>query len=83
MAGEAALLGACLIASHDAVAVENTELGEVVAIQHQIETGETPPVRQPSRRVPFALRPDITTVINEMLQTKVHISNTGVGQSIG
>ena len=68
---EAASLTACLRASHDTFAVDKTELGEVVTIQHQIHTGASSPVRQPPRRMPFALRPEVTTMINEMLQMEV------------
>ena len=63
--------GPCSVQANDAFAVDKTELGEVVTIQHQIDTGASSPVRQPPRRMPFALRPEVTTMINEMLQMEV------------
>ena len=36
-----------------------------------IGTGDSPPVRQPPRRVPFSLRPELTRKVNEMLEVRV------------
>ena len=70
-AEEAVRLRACVLDSHDTFALEKAELGEVVEVQHHIETGDSPPVRQPPRRVPFVVRPEITRMINEMLHAHV------------
>lgn len=51
--------------------MEKDELGKVTEIEHQIDTVDSPPVRQPPRRVPFAIRPDTTRMVNEMLGASV------------
>ena len=40
-------------------------------VEHQIETGDSPPIKQPSRRVPFAVRGEITKMVGEMLESGV------------
>ena len=37
-------------------ALDEGERGEVREVQHEVETGDSSPIRQPVRRVPFALR---------------------------
>ena len=61
----------CALQFHDVFALEKDELGEVVGVKHQIDTGDSPPVRQAPRRVPFSLRPEITRLVKEMLHTQV------------
>ena len=38
---------------------------------HEIDTRESPPIRQASSRVPFSLRPKIEQMVKEMLKTEV------------
>ena len=40
-------------------------------VEHRIETGDSPPIKQPSRRVPFAVRGEITKMVGEMLESGV------------
>ena len=68
---EASRVRSFVLQSQDVFAVEKGELGEVNELYHHIHTGDSPPVRQPPCRVPFALRPEITRMVNEMLQAGV------------
>ena len=51
---EASQLRTCILGAQDVFAVEKDELGKVIEVEHQIDTGNSPPVRQPPRCV-FAL----------------------------
>jgi len=53
--------------SHDVFAVMDGERGEVKEVCHEVETGDSPPVRQAARRVPFALREGMSRLVDEML----------------
>ena len=58
-----------LLEAHDVFALGEMERGEVKEVEHEIHTGDHPPIRQYPRRVPFSLRPEITRLVNEMLAT--------------
>ena len=68
---EVARVRSCVLQAHDVFAVEKGELGSVSEVQHHIKTEDCSPVRQPPRRVPFSLRPEISRMVNEMLQAQV------------
>ena len=38
---------------------------------HTIDTGESPPIKQPARRVPFALRQAVDEMVEKMLSQGV------------
>ncbi len=59
----------CILKADDVFTLEPSELGEVVKLQHRIDTAESKPVRQPPRRIPFVLRPEVRRMIDDMLQT--------------
>ena len=40
----------------DAIAVDDTDLGQVTQFYHTIDTGDARPIRQPPRRLPFHQR---------------------------
>ena len=40
-------------------------------VQHRIETGDNPPVRQSPRRIPFSVRLQMARMVNEMLSAHV------------
>ena len=40
-------------------------------VQHEVETGDSPPIRQHVRRVPFALREKVAGLVGEMLSNGV------------
>lgn len=56
---------------HDVFAVEDEERGEVEGVEHVIETGDTPPVRQLPRRVPLSLQREMTRLVQEMMRDGV------------
>lgn len=51
----------------DVFALEPSELGTSSITQHSIKTGDHPPIRQPLRRMPFTLRPQVDKLVKEML----------------
>ena len=70
-----------VLGSHDVFAVEESERGEVRDVCHKVETGDSPPVRQAVRRVPFALRERMGEMVSEMLSGGVIYR--GICQSMG
>ena len=66
-----AKLQQCVALAADVFALDKGELGQVVDLCHTIETGDSAPVCQQPWRVPFALRPELTKMINDMLGAKV------------
>ena len=58
-----------VLADHaDVFALDPTELGSTEVVQHDIDTGDTRPIRQPARRIPFVLRHTIDDMVDDMLQ---------------
>lgn len=51
----------------DVFALDPSELGTSSIIRHSIKTGEHSPIRQPLRRMPFTLRPQVDKLVQEML----------------
>ena len=47
------------------------EVGRTNLVEHNIETSEHPPIKQPPRRIPFSLRPKVETLVQEMLSQGV------------
>ena len=62
---------ACILAADDVFALDDSERGEVEAVEHSIDTGQSVPVHQPPRRVPFALRSKISQMVQNMLSSRV------------
>ncbi len=60
----------CILGAVDVFAV-GEERGEVKLVEHKIETGEHPPIKQASRRIPYAYGGEITRMVNNMLEDKV------------
>ena len=56
-----------MLEAHDVFALDEGERGEVREVQHEVETGDSPPIRQPVRRIPFALREKVAGLVGEML----------------
>ena len=56
-----------VLEAHDVFAVEKGERGEVKEVCHEIAAGDSPPIRQQVRRVPFALRKRVNELVGEML----------------
>ena len=55
----------------DVFAVNTAEIGRTDLVHHQINTGDSAPVKQQARRIPFALRPKVEEMISEMLEQGV------------
>ena len=55
----------------DVFALNSQELGTTSLVKHVINTGNHPPVRQPLRRTPFALRNKVDAMVQEMLVQEV------------
>jgi hypothetical protein len=61
-----------LLCKHQAVFASNDmDLGRTDIILHDIDTGDAHPVRQPPRRVPIALQPELKKEIDCMLKKGV------------
>ena len=68
---ETTLFQTCVQYAADVFALSSEELGEVEEVQHSIDTGVSPPIRQAPRRTPFALRPKIAQMVSDMLASDV------------
>jgi len=55
----------------DVFALDETELGSTDWATHSIDTGDQHPVRQPPRRIPFALRARVEEMVQQMLKPEV------------
>ena len=55
----------------DLFALDDTELGCTHLVTHEIETGDSPPIKQHARREPYLQRAKITLLIKEMLDRGV------------
>ena len=55
----------------DLFALESADLGTTELVTHSIYTGDQPPIRQPLRRTPFALREKMAEMVEDMLQRGV------------
>ena len=56
---------------------EDSQLGSSNVVTHSINTGDSPPIKQPARRIPFALRKKAEELVDDMLQKRViHPSNS-------
>ena len=55
----------------DVFALEATELGSTGLVTHTIDAGDSPPIKQQARRVPFALRHVVEDMVAEMLEQGV------------
>lgn len=51
----------------DVFALDDTELGCTDRVLHTINSGDTPPIRQVARRIPFSLRTKVKTMMLDML----------------
>ncbi len=56
-----------LLKSADIFALDDSELGQTVLVQHSIDVGDSRPIKQPPRRTPLAYRKKVITMITDML----------------
>ena len=61
----------CAVEHHDVFALEEGEVGEVRDVEHQIHTGDHPPIHQLPRQVPFTVREEMSRMVQEMLKDGV------------
>ena len=66
-AKEAEQLRSLIQEADDVFAVDDGERGEVKEFEHEIVTGDYPPVKQLPRRVPFALKAELSKQVGDML----------------
>ena len=52
-------------------ALDTTELGSTNLVTHSIDTGDSPPICQPVRRVPFALYAKMEQLVQDMMKQGV------------
>ncbi len=64
-------LFALLLEHADVFASDRNDLGHANAIRHEIDTGTSPPIRQPLRRVPPPGREEMRQLLQDMLQQDV------------
>ena len=55
-----------LASHHDVFSLEEGERGETNLVELGIDTGDSPPVRQPLRRMPFAARQEVARQLESM-----------------
>ena len=55
----------------DIFALNHSKLECTSVITHHINTGDSPPLRQPARRIPFALRAKVEEMVEEMAEQGV------------
>ena len=55
----------------DVYAMESSELGVTDTVTHSINTGDSPPIKQPARHIPFALHGTVEEVVQKMLEQGV------------
>ena len=60
-----------LISFADVFALDTTELGTTELTQHYIKTADHPPIKQPPRRVPFALQETVDELVESMFAQDV------------
>ena len=60
-----------LVSYADVIAESPTDLGQTDCLQHSIDTGDTPPIRQPVRRLPPQRRSEVQQLLQGMLQSGV------------
>ena len=56
---------------HDIFALEESDRGETDLIQLEVDTGDVTPIKQPTRRMPFAAREEVAKQLRKMRQMQV------------
>ena len=60
-----------LLQFHDVFATDQHDLGHTTVIQHQIDTGNSPPIRQHARRMPPIHRQEAKQLLQDMLSNGI------------
>ena len=69
--GEADQLNDLLVEYADVFALYSSELGMTDLVTHAIDTGDSVPIKQAARRIPFALRKTVDDMVQNMLEQGV------------
>ena len=64
-------IGELLMQYHHAFSLEEGERGETELVQLEIDTGSSQPIKQRPRRMPFAVREEVSKQLRQMLQAGV------------
>ena len=67
MVDETALLRELVEEYSDIFALDSMELGTTELVTHSIDTGDSHPIRQPLRMIPFALQRTMEEMVQKML----------------
>ena len=65
------LIRQCVLEANSLFALSKDERGEVSIVEHDIDTEQSPPVRQASHRVSFAQHPVITQMVQDILKNGI------------
>ena len=60
-------LSSLVVEFSDLFVLDNSELGKTSLVSHRIDTGDSPPIKQPPRRLPFSLRQHVSQLTEDML----------------
>ena len=66
--GQLQQLEELLIKAEDVFALDDSELGCTSLVQHRVDTGEHPAVKQLPRRMPFSQREKVAELVDDMLK---------------
>ena len=58
----------CALKYHGVFLLEEMEKGSVEGVEHTIDTGDSKPIKEAAKQVPFALREKISEMVKEMLK---------------
>lgn len=60
-----------ILRNSDVFALDDSELGCTGLVQHEIHTGDQPPIKQPIRRMPFVYCEKVSNMVDDMLRQGV------------
>ena len=60
-----------ILPNYEVFPLDPSELGTTDIVTHAVSTGDHSPIRQHPRKIPFALRNQVTKMVDEMLTYKV------------
>ena len=58
------------------LSLDDSDLGRTSQVTHHIDTGDSPPIKQPPRRIPFALQGQVSKLTKEMLARRVIVPSS-------
>ena len=61
---------------HDVFSLTDSDRGETDLVELSIETGEATPKKQAARRLPFAVRQEVTRQLQNMQEQKIILPST-------